>query len=93
MSLIATAPASSAARATSGWNVSAMTGTPERSASPAIAGASFSISAVGLDRRARARRDGAHVEEVEALLDEAEPVLDRLLGRDAPRARRRTSRR
>ena len=34
MSLIATAPASSAARATSGWKVSAMTGTPARSQGP-----------------------------------------------------------
>ena len=72
MSLIATAPASSAAEATSAEKVSAETGTPS-AGHPLTAGTSAGHLLGGGHRRARLGGDGADVEHVEAVLDQRPP--------------------
>ena len=80
MSLIAAAPASRARAATAGEKVSASTGTPACAARPATAGTSRAASSSAGDRRAAAGGDGADVEQVEARVDQGEPVAHRLVG-------------
>src|SRR5919109_389194 len=67
MSLIATAPASSALRATSGWKVSAVTGASRRAASPSTPGTSPGA--------------GSDVDQVEPGLGLGQAVLHGALGR------------
>ena len=93
MSLIATAPASSALRATSGEKVSAEIGSSVRSARPAIAGTSRVGLLLGRNRRAAARGHRAHVEHLEAGLGQREAVLDRLLAASRCALPRTSSRR
>ena len=86
MSLIATAPASSAAPrhlGREGVGRDRQAGAPAR---PAIAGRERRGLVLGGDRRAAAGGDGADVEHVEARLGQRPPVGDRLLGGAAARA-------
>ncbi len=85
MSLIATAPASSAARATSAEKVSAEIGSSVRAARPSIAGTSRAASSsagTGGPLRAATAPTSSISKPASA---SASAVLDRLLGRPAPR--------
>ena len=93
MSLIATAPASSACSATSAENVSAEIGSSVAAARPSIAGTSRAASspaATGGPLRAATAPD---VEHVEPGTREGETVGDRALGRLAAARPRTSSRR
>ena len=86
MSLIATAPASSARRATSGWKVSALSGTPAPRASPSTAGISRAASSstdTGAPLAAGTAPTSSRSKPGRA---SARPSLDRPLGRRAARA-------
>ena len=59
---------------------------PDRRPRPSIAGTSFAASSSAATGGPAAGGDRADVEQLEARLDEREPVGDRLLGRAAARA-------
>ena len=80
MSLIAAAPASSAARATSGRRCRRAPARPASAARPLDRRHQPRRLVVGGDRRAAAGGDRADVEQVEARLDQREAVGDRPLG-------------